>query len=117
VANAHRINPSVLFGLVGRGTTSARQFFLRHLGSGNLQRPSNHCVSILGISQGFSDFARGDDLVDSVACASDWPAESLIFLAEQINATLIVGLFLIVSAVAAVSVADAKEAGQRLFEP
>jgi drug/metabolite transporter (DMT)-like permease len=41
---------------------------------------------------------------------------SLIFLAEQINATLIVGLLLIVSAVAAVNVADAKEAGQRLFE-
>jgi drug/metabolite transporter (DMT)-like permease len=41
---------------------------------------------------------------------------SLIFLAEQINATLIVGLLLIVCAVAAVNVADAKESGQRLFE-
>jgi drug/metabolite transporter (DMT)-like permease len=41
---------------------------------------------------------------------------SLIFLAEQINATLIVGLLLIGCAVAAVNVADAKESGQRLFE-
>ena len=41
---------------------------------------------------------------------------SVIFLTEQINATLIVGLLLIVCAVAAVNVADAKESGQRLFE-
>jgi drug/metabolite transporter (DMT)-like permease len=65
----------VRFGLVGRRTTSAHQFFLRHLGSRDLQRPSNHRVSVLGLSHGFSDFARGDDLVDSVACARDRPTE------------------------------------------
>ena len=41
---------------------------------------------------------------------------SVIFLTEQINATLIVGPLLILGAVAAVSVADAKEAGQQLFD-
>jgi drug/metabolite transporter (DMT)-like permease len=41
---------------------------------------------------------------------------SVIFLTEQINATLIVGPLLILGAVAAVSVADAKEAGQQPFD-
>lgn len=41
---------------------------------------------------------------------------SVIFLTEQINATLIVGPLLILGAVAAVSVADAKEAGQQRFD-
>ena len=41
---------------------------------------------------------------------------SVIFLTEQINATLIVGLLLIVSAVTAVSVADVKETGPQLFD-
>lgn len=41
---------------------------------------------------------------------------SVIFLTEQINATLIVGLLLIVSAITAVSVADVKETGQQLFD-
>jgi drug/metabolite transporter (DMT)-like permease len=41
---------------------------------------------------------------------------SVIFLTEQINATLIVGLLLIVSAITAVSVADVKETGPRLFD-
>ena len=41
---------------------------------------------------------------------------SVIFLTEQINATLIVGLLLIVSAITAVSVADVKETGPQLFD-
>ena len=41
---------------------------------------------------------------------------SVIFLTEQINATLIVGPLLIVGAIAAVSVADVKETGQQLFD-
>jgi drug/metabolite transporter (DMT)-like permease len=41
---------------------------------------------------------------------------SVIFLTEQINATLIVGLLLIVSAITAVSVADVKETGSQLFD-
>jgi len=41
---------------------------------------------------------------------------SVIFLTEQINATLIVGLLLIVSAITVVSVADVKETGPQLFD-